>query len=238
MRSGWSTRRVINGHQQVHSDSKLPIGHFVHPHHLRHIFAVHRIVGGSVGEGNKNPHTRVVAFPASREEDALPRSIYTDGKVFEVVVFRLGRAHSQRSCYLRATAPPLVQLCGWYVPLSARFFATSRPCAESDTARKFLTEQREAKSAREDCQARKGLEATTHAESVSCNQAEGHRTTLHRSIRNHGDARNLQLRLLRRTAVPLRHQVPLRLRMAQLLCACLRGLRRDENGFQPRNGPN
>src|SRR2546430_4404106 len=64
---------------------------------------------------------------------------------------------------------------------------------------------------------RAGLEKAAHTESILRDAAKRHRTSLHGRVRGYGSARDIQVHLLRPTAVPLRDEISFWLGLAQLL---------------------
>src|SRR5215467_8358354 len=84
---------------------------------------------------------------------------------------------------------------------------------------------------------RASLEEAAHSEPILRHAPEGNRTSFHRRVRGHENAGNVQVRLLRPTAVPLRDEIPLRLRLAQFLRSCKWGSRCRGIRPQPWNAP-
>src|ERR1700739_1436907 len=87
--AGGASRAVIHRHQQMERHPIAVIGQLFHPNHLRHIFAVHRIVLRGKWKGHEYAHALVIALPPGLKEYSILGSVHAYGQVLKVLITRL-----------------------------------------------------------------------------------------------------------------------------------------------------
>src|ERR1700722_16454550 len=77
---------VVHGHFQVYSNAEFAVWQSLDANHFRDVITVHRIVAGSVGEGDEHAHPYVISCAAGMKINTFFRGVYAGDEVFKMIV--------------------------------------------------------------------------------------------------------------------------------------------------------